>query len=431
MARSYATVGQMLTYAVERSAAVPLLESGAEASVRAEGILRHMLEFVLMAPRSRSAFLRTVARTDRTTGSIVAAPRLRRTSPDLVAEILPTSAAADDGARLGITVSTEGDLSLPHLEKMRRALGDSPHHLLVAICRRSDIPEGPVTPPEGVVVTSWGRLGGRMVKADPGHAELWETIGEIGENSGRPIVQFPVDPKRLLTKGKVAREFRAHLDVLHRASRTLLGTSPHFSTRRGQTDAHLQAGVGLHRTGLEFGEVEHGTPVHFLRTGQEPRPVGIGLPGTDEEQQAAQERLDALARRTAWRTDEGALPAPGELIGAAASPEMEGARLLLWAVLNPMLLRDRGFDLAPARRQPALTATTMGLRLLSRAEDDEAAYRIWLGGEREWQHLIPKVTREATEARAEETYAVAPRKNQSTADFVWEVHRALRSLTIV
>ena len=49
----------------------------------------------------------------------------------------------------------------------------------------------------------------------------------------------------------------------------------------------------------------------FRSTGQEPRPVGIGLPGTDEEQQAAQERLDALARRTAWRTDEGALPAPG------------------------------------------------------------------------------------------------------------------------
>ena len=31
---------------------------------------------------------------------------------------------------------------------------------------------------------------------------------------------------------------------------------------------------------------------------------------------------------------------------------------------------------------------------------------------------------------SEETYAVAPRKKQSTADFVWEVHKALRSLTI-
>ena len=53
-----------------------------------------------------------------------------------------------------------------------------------------------------------------------------------------------------------------------------------------------------------------------------------------------------------------------------------------------------------------------------------------MGGDREWRHLIPKVTREASEGREEETYAVAPRKSQSTADFVWEVHRALRSLTI-
>ena len=109
---------------------------------------------------------------------------------------------------------------------------------------------------------------------------------------------------------------------------------------------------------------------------------------------------------------------------------MEGARLLLWAVLNPMLLRDRGFDLAPARRQPALTATTMGLRLLHRGDETGTTYRLWVGGERDWTHLIPKVTREATADRPEETYAVAPRKSQSTADFVWEVHRALRSLTI-
>ncbi|WP_262425909.1 hypothetical protein [Brachybacterium sp. Z12] len=42
----------------------------------------------------------------------------------------------------------------------------------------------------------------------------------------------------------------------------------------------------------------------------------------------------------------------------------------------------------------------------------------------------PRVTREETAQRPSETYAIAPRKSQSTADFVWEVHRALRSLTI-
>jgi hypothetical protein len=239
-----------------------------------------------------------------------------------------------------------------------------------------------------------------------------------------------MDAKRLLTKASTAREFRAHLDVLHLASRTLLGTSPHFSTRRGQTDAHLQAGVGLHRTGLEFTEVESGSPVHFRRTGQEPVPLGIGRLTDEAEREAAEARLASFARRTAWRTDDGAPPTPGELVGTAASPELEGARLLLWAIFNPMLLRDRGFEPAPARRQPALTATTMGLRLLHRGDDSGTEYRIWVGGDREWDTLIPRVTREETPQRPAETYAIAPRKNRSTADFVWEVHRALRSLTI-
>lgn len=430
MARSYATVGQMLTYAVDRSLQSAGLEGWPDQHDRAEVIVRHMLEFVLMAPRSRSAFLRTVAHTEHRTGSIVAAPRLRKNSPDLIAEMLPSSATADDGARLGIVLSTDGAFDVTQLQALHKALGTSPHQLLIAISRRSDLQDVAGELPDGVLTTSWSRLSRRMVKADPGHAALWETIGEIGENSGRPIVQFPVDAKRLLTKDRIAREFRAHLDVLHQASRTLLGSSPHFSTRRGQTAAHLQAGVGLHRTGLEFGEVEHGTPVHFLRTGQRPTPLGIGLLDSEEEQTAARARLERLVSRSTWRTQDAPMQIPEELIGAPASPEVEGARLLLWAILNPMLLRDRGFDLAPARRQPALTATTLGLRLHHRGDESGTTYRIWVGGDREWTHLIPKVTREASDSHAEVTYAIAPRKSQSTADFVWQVHRALRSLTI-
>lgn len=430
MPRSYATVGQMLTYAVDRSALSPDLEPPAERHVRVEVILRHMLEFVLMSPRSRDAFLRTIARTEHTTSSITAAPRLRKTSPDLLAELLPSAGDADDGARLGIALRVGGPFSTARMRDMRAALGASPHHLLVAIARHTDRAELDGEVPDGVVATSWARVGRRMPKADPGHAHLWETLGEVGENAGRPVVQFPVDAKKLLTKASTAGEFRAHLDVLHQASRTLLGTSPHFSTRRGQTGAHLQAGVGRHRTGLEFGEVELGTPVHFLRTGEDPVPLGIGRLETREEQEAATGRLAKFARRTAWRTENGSPPAPGELIGAPASSELEGARLLLWALLNPMLLRDRGFEPASSRRQPALTATTMGLRLLQRGDDSGTEYRLWVGGDRVWKNLIPRVTREETSRRPAETYAVAPRKSQSTADFVWEVHRALRSLTI-
>ena len=426
MARSYATVGQMLTYAVERSS----LSLELQGPARVEVILRHMLEFVLMSPRSRDAFLRTVARTEHTTGSIAASPRLRRTSPDLVAELLPSSSDSDDGARLGIALRVGGPFGTTQLREMRAALGSSPHHLLLAIARHTDRAELEGEVPDGVVATSWARVGRRMPKADPGHAHLWQTLGEVGENAGRPVVQFPVNAKKLLTRAATAREFRAHLDVLHQASRTLLGTSPHFSTRRGQTDAHLQAGVGRQRTGLEFGEVEHGTPVHFVRTGEEPVPLGIGRAGDDAEREQARERLEMFARRTAWRTEAGTPPPPGELIGAPAAPEVEGARLLLWAIFNPMLLRDRGFDPAPSRRQPALTSTTMGLRLLHRGDDSGTEYRIWVGGDREWKNLIPRVTREETAQRPAETYAVAPRKSQSTADFVWEVHRALRSLTI-
>ena len=430
MARSYATVGQMLTFAMDRSLQSTGLEGWASHPDRSGVILRHMLEFVLMAPRSRSAFLRTVARTAHTTGSIVAAPRLRRNAPDLVAEMFPATAAEEDGARLGIALRTGGAFDVPRLQSLRAALGISPHHLLIAISRRVDLRDVEGELPAGVICLSWDRLSRRMAEADPGHAALWETIGEIGENSGRPVVQFPVDAKKLLTRRAVAREFRAHLDVLHQAGRTLLGSSAHFSTRRGQATAHLQVGVGLHRTGLEFGEVKHGTPVHLLRTGQEPTPLGIGRLEDPTARAAARERLDALARRRSWRTGARLPQVPTELVGTPASPEVEGARLLLWGIFNPMLLRDRGFDLAAARRQPALTASTLGLRLHHRGDDSRTTYRIWVGGEREWRQLIPNVTREASDVRGEETYAIAPRKNQSTADFVWEVHRALRSLTI-
>ena len=156
MARSYATVGQMLTYAVERSS----LSLELQGPARVEVILRHMLEFVLMSPRSRDAFLRTVARTEHTTGSIAASPRLRRTSPDLVAELLPSSSDSDDGARLGIALRVGGPFGTTQLREMRAALGSSPRHLLLAIARHTDRAELEGEVPDGVVATSWARVGG-------------------------------------------------------------------------------------------------------------------------------------------------------------------------------------------------------------------------------------------------------------------------------
>src|SRR5699024_11954888 len=123
--------------------------------------------------------------------------------------------------------------------------------------------------------------------------------------------------------------------------------------------AHLQVGVGLHRTGLEFGEVEQGTPVHLTRTGQEPTPLGIGRLEDPEARAAARERLEGLAARTSWREEARPPQPPQELIGTPRSPEVEGARLLLWGVFNPMLLRARGYDQSAACIRPAVTPPTL------------------------------------------------------------------------
>src|SRR5699024_4790158 len=102
MAHSYATVGQMMTYAIDRSVVSPAVQMPRDRNRDVELLRRHMLEFVLMAARSRDAFLRPVAQTVHTPGSITSAPRMRSTSPHLIAELLPSSSETDDSVRLGI-----------------------------------------------------------------------------------------------------------------------------------------------------------------------------------------------------------------------------------------------------------------------------------------------------------------------------------------
>src|SRR5699024_9137884 len=130
---------------------------------------------------------------------------------DLVAEMFPST--TEDGARLGIALRTGGSFDASRLESLRAALGTSPHHLLIAISRRSDLQGAEGELPHGVVTLSWGRLSRRMAKADQGHAALWETIGEIGENSGRPVVQFPVEAKKRRYKRMDPVEVRSHTDA--------------------------------------------------------------------------------------------------------------------------------------------------------------------------------------------------------------------------
>lgn len=453
MARSYATVGQMTTYAVDRAVSSPDLASHPDHTAHVELLLRHMLEFVLMAPRSREAFLRTIARSERDTGTIVSDPRPRRSSPDLVADLLHTPGAAEDAARLGVSVRVDRPLSSRALRRALDALGPDPQDLLVCLVRTHDadaqrraaaeLSEGAGStdgtgPTEDtdeaaaptVVVATWNRIAKKLAKADPGHADLWETIGEIGENAGSPVVQYPLDARKLLTTRSVAEELHGHLELLRRASRELLNTSPRFSTRRGQEGAHLQAGVTRARAGLELGEADRGTLVHARRGHETPLPLWLGTLDSPTEHRRAEDWLDALAATSGWREDPSRLPEPDELIGAPVSPAAEGARRLLWALFHPTLLHERGFDLAPARRQRPLSATTLSLRLVQTGGDPDVLYRIWVGGTAQWATLVPRVTREATAELAPETYAVAPRKGQSTSDFVWEVHRALRSLTI-
>src|SRR5699024_5901530 len=183
---------------------------------------------------------------------------------------LPSFSDTDYSVRLGICLLVGEPFSVRRLSRLRRALVTSPQHHQAAITRRSDLADAEgaadqrrqeqlerpgaradeatgaqqkAALPQSVITFSWHRLAKRMPKADPGHAHLRETIAEIGENAGSPVVQYPLNAQRLLTRPSTAQELRGHLDVFHLASRTLLGTSPHFSTRRGQTGAHLQAGV--------------------------------------------------------------------------------------------------------------------------------------------------------------------------------------------
>lgn len=429
MARTYATVGPMMSYAYDRVVDARTPGTSTERGPLFMALLRHMIEFVAMSPTSRRAFLSGIARVAEPSGSIVAEPGVHASGPDLVARLLPPRDGADDGALVAVVLDGDGR-ARRRIEQLLPLLGPSPRSRLVLVSRSSDRPQYAGPDAERVVESSWERISRKLPKADPDHAELWRTIGEMGRTAGQPVVQLPLNPRKLLRDADLAAEMQAHLEVFHHACRVLLGVSPRFSTQSSLREARLQAGDSRGRAGLQFGEVEGGVATHVVRGGRPIAPLPLGALAQEADRAAAEQLLAGIARRPSWRTHPQQLEAPAELIGRAASAELDGARRLLWSLLNPVLLRELGFEPAPARSQPVVSGRSLSLRLVLANDPDGPVYRIGVGGRRHWRSLTPRVTREATEELPRESYTVAPQKNQSTSEFVWEVHKALFSLTI-
>ena len=428
MARTYATVGQMMTYAYDEVVGARGIREDGERDLLFTSLCGHLLEFVTMTPRSRTAFAHVLLDEPIELGNIVADPDIDRDGADLSARILPEDGHEDDGADLLVALSAERAVDAPRISALLTQLNPSPRSRLLVITRKSDRVGFTGPGADRVIEVTWEKMRGKLAKADPGHADLWRTIAEIGLTVGLPVVQLPVDPSRLLNDAATAREFRAHLDAFHRACRVLTGTTPRFSTHPRLSDAHLQAGDSRGRWGLQFGEVHDGSPISVVRGGEVQHQLGIALLADRSERRAAEDLLAALHARDPQRIR--AAPEPAEMIGAPAAPQMEAVRRILWAVLNPRLLREHGFELAPARQQPLLTKSLLGVRLVRPEDPFDVTYTITVGGARPWRSLVPRVERERTAALNRESYAVAPRKGQSTGDFVWEVHRALFSLTV-
>lgn len=428
MARSYATVGQMITFAYEQVLRSRPAEAREDSELMFTALTAFCLEYVTMSPRSRDAFVRVMLGEDVELGNVVANESGDSGRADLSARILPADGEEDDGAVLLIALGIGAPVPSSRVTRLQMRLGSSSRSRLLLINRKADRVGAKHRDDPRVLEATWEKTRGKLAREDSGHAELWTGLGDIGLTAGLPVAQLPVSPHKLLTSKQVAREFRGHLDVFHRACRAALAISPRFSTHAGERYAVLQAGDSRGRWGLRFNAVFKGTPTIVVRGGEVLHPLGIAMPEDDEDRAEEKALLDRLRRRPGDRT--GRAPKHRPMIGAPASPEMEAVRRLLWSVWNPLLLAERGFELAPARRQPALTATTLALRLVRPEDPVGISYLVSVGGDRDWSSLVPRVTREEHEDLPAEEYAVAPRKNWSSAEFVWEVHRALYSLTI-
>lgn len=427
MARSYTTVGQMVGYALDR-----LIDARGEdaRSTRGEtltAMARHMLDYLLLAPDSRAAFMEQMAKSAQTVGAVSTA---RPALPGKGEADIRIQLDGEDDAVLLLLLDSGRPLDDKRIARTVPQLGDSPRSMLVTLSKKTGRPGYAGPSAERVIESSWERLAKRMPKADKAHAPLWRALAEIAMADAVPTVQLPVDAATLLRDADLAREMQEQLELFRRACRTLLRTTPRISTQRGQRSMHLRAGMYRGRTGLEFGAVEASTPIHLVRDGERLMPLGVGRPSGQEHARQVAERLAQVRSLNGWRDEGGVLPARAPLAGAPASAALEGARQLLWSVLNPVLLADQGFVPAPARTQPGLTSTALTLRVVSAEQPQGPTYRVQVGGRARWKNLIVRVTREATADLAAESYAVPPAKGQTTADYVAEVHRALFSLTV-
>lgn len=430
MARSYATVGQMMTFACSKTLRSHGITDAAKREAQFLSLLGHLLEFVTMTPRSRSTFARVLLTEDLELGNLTVEDTHDSRRPDLSARILPEEGKEDDGALLLIALGISGPIAPERVEHLVSLLGDSPRSHLLLLTRKGDRQRHEKLDPKRIRESHWGKVIGKLAEADPAHGDLWTTIGQIGLTAGLPIVQYPVNPMKLINSKPVAREFRAFLDVFVRACRSAVGTAPRFSTQPGARSALLQAGDSRGRWGLRFSEVLDGSPIRFVRAGEELHALALG-PSRDADDEIAETML--LSTLAVGRGSRGAVPpAPRDsMIGQAASPELEASRRLLWAVFNPVLLAEQGFALAAAAEQPPLEPrNALSLRLVRPEDGNDVVYTISVGSEGKWNSLVPRVEREASGEVPAESYAVAPRRGWSAEEFVEEVHKALFSLTV-
>lgn len=443
------SVARMFAYGHERSVRAASAPPGAaERRSRRENLQRHLLEYVLMDPAARTAFTRRIAGTDGEPLAYRTSSRALAGRVDLVAELTAAPASPEPGdpsaeapggtgatggpgeatARVGVLVRVDSAASPESIRDAVAALGDSPHSRLVVLVPRGGKPDlaaaGLAEDPR-VRVRTWTSLVKQLSRKEKNEdrAELWRVLGELGEDDPDLTAHRLVGPKILLDEDVVA-QFRAQLDAMRLVCETLYGRGPRFSTSRTARGAWLHAGGSGEGLGVEFGEVEDGTPIWFV--GARPArtfPLGIGALPDDATRERALRRLRGIAAGSQWRSDPAYRPHLPGFIGVPASRAFEDARALLWEVMDPRSLTAAGFPPVP-REQPILDDQRLAVRVRSAESTTAGTLLVSVGGSPTWRTLLPRVTREFDHR----TYIVQARKHDTPADLVAGVHAALRSL---
>lgn len=426
MARSYSTVGHMMMYALDSVLKQPRPTGPDTRGIIVTDFVRSMIDYILIAPDSRDAFLAKIAKTSARSAVVTAVGRVSGSieEPDLRIE---ESKQGDAVILLlldaGVRVTEE------RITALLPQLGPSPRSRLVVLSTKERRRPYDGDDSERVVLATWERVGKKLAKKDEVHGALWRTLAELALSEAYESAQLPVAAAALLRDKNLAREMQAHLGLFTRACRELVGTDPRISLLSSEFGMHVQAGSSTGRVGLEFGAVDEGTPLHLIQDGERLMPLGVGPAHSEHDEHIAQ-RFTAITAQEGWRDDPSLIPSPEGLVGQPATAAFEGARSLLWSIFDRDRLADTGFVPAPSREQPALSDTLLALRLVEADRPDSARFLLSVGRDGKWKNLIPRVSRDAHDGLPAESYAVPPAKGDSAEEYVETVHKALFSLTV-